>query len=48
MKNFLLWRPFGQKVGAVVSDNDHNIHDITVEQVLDTFNELLKQEKLKI
>jgi len=42
MKNFLLWRPFGQEVGAVVSGNDGNIHDITVDQVFDAFVKLLK------
>jgi len=42
MKNFLLWRPFGQEVGAVVSGNDDNIYDITVDQVFDAFVKLLK------
>ena len=34
MKNFLLWRPFGQEQGAVLSGNDDNIFDITVEQII--------------
>jgi len=42
MKNFLLWKPFGQEVGAVVSGNDDNIHDITVDQVFDSFVKLLE------
>ena len=37
MKNFLLWKPFGQKNGTVVSDNDDNIHDITPLQVYAEF-----------
>jgi ADP-heptose:LPS heptosyltransferase len=44
MKNFMLWRPFDQEVGAVVSGNDDNIHDITVEQVTTTFNKLIEKE----
>ena len=39
MKNFLLWKPFGQENGAVVSGNDDNIHDITPDEV---FEEYLK------
>jgi ADP-heptose:LPS heptosyltransferase len=39
MKNFLLWKPFGQENGSVVAGNDYNIHDITVEAV---FNEFMK------
>lgn len=46
MKNFLLWRPYGQEHGAVVSGNDDNIFDITVDQVFDTFNEVV-HEKLE-
>ena len=37
MKNFLLWRPFGQEKGAVVSTNDDNIFDITVDQVYEAY-----------
>ena len=37
MKNFLLWKPFGQKSGTVVSDNDDNIHGITPQQVYAEF-----------
>ncbi|MDF1544625.1 MAG: glycosyltransferase family 9 protein [bacterium] len=36
-KNFLLWRPFQQEKGAVVSNNDHNIFDIEVDDVYDMF-----------
>jgi heptosyltransferase-3 len=32
-KNFRLWRPYGQKTGAVISHNDYNIFDIEVEDV---------------
>jgi ADP-heptose:LPS heptosyltransferase len=46
MKNFLLWRPYGQEVGAVVSGNDDNIHDITVDQVFDAFQQVLATRKL--
>lgn len=45
MKNFLLWRPYGQDVGAVVSGNDGNIYDITVEQVLDTFVKVVETRR---
>ena len=41
MKNFLLWKPFGQEVGAVVSGNDGNIHDITVDQVFDAYVKII-------
>ncbi len=44
MKNFLLWKPFGQESGTVVSDNDDNIHDITHEQV---YVEFMKVAELK-
>ncbi len=45
MKNFLLWRPFDQEVGAVVSGNDDNIFDITVDQVFDTFIQVVEKRK---
>jgi ADP-heptose:LPS heptosyltransferase len=45
MKNFLLWRPFDQEVGAVVSGNDDNIFDITVDQVFDTFIQVVEKQK---
>ncbi len=45
MKNFLLWKPFGQEVGAVVSGNDDNIHDITVDQVFEAYRQVLAQRK---
>jgi len=44
MKNFLLWKPFGQESGTVVSDNDDNIHDITHQQV---YTEFMKVSELK-
>ncbi len=46
MKNFLLWRPFGQEVGAVVSGNDDNIFDITVDQVYSAYQQVVEQGKL--
>ncbi len=45
MKNFLLWRPYDQGVGAVVSDNDGNIFDITVDQVFEAFQQVMKQQR---
>ncbi|MEE8404685.1 MAG: glycosyltransferase family 9 protein, partial [candidate division Zixibacteria bacterium] len=45
MKNFLLWKPFGQDSGTVVSDNDDNIHDITHQQV---YAEFVKVSELKL
>ncbi len=44
-KNFLLWRPYGQETGAVVSGCDGNIFDITVDQVYDTFVDLVQKQK---
>ncbi|UCC45484.1 MAG: glycosyltransferase family 9 protein [Candidatus Zixiibacteriota bacterium] len=46
MKNFLLWRPYGQEVGAVVSDNDDNIHDITVDRVFEVYTQVLQRYRL--
>lgn len=46
MKNFLLWRPYGQQVGAVVSQNDDNIFDISVEQVYEAFIQVIKGWKI--
>ncbi len=45
MKNFLLWKPYDQEVGAVVSGNDDNIHDITPEAVFDVFQQVLAGRK---
>ena len=44
MYNFMLWRPYMQEEGAVVSGNEHNIHDITVDQVYDAFVTLVEKE----
>ncbi len=46
MKNFLLWRPYKQSVGEVVSNNDDNIHDITPDDVVKTFQKLAIEQKL--
>jgi ADP-heptose:LPS heptosyltransferase len=43
MKNFLLWRPYDQEVGAVVSNNNDNIFDISVNDVFETFIHVTKQ-----
>lgn len=40
-KNFLLWKPYDQEVGSVVSDNDDSIFDITVERVMEVFEQVL-------
>ncbi len=45
MKNFLLWKPYGQEHGAVLSGNDDNIFDITVEQVMAGATEVLSDAK---
>lgn len=45
MKNFLLWRPYGQENGAVVSGCDGNIYDITVEQVFTAFCQVFNERK---
>ncbi len=37
MKNFQLWRPYDQEVGTVVSGNDDNIFDISVDDVFNTY-----------
>ncbi len=39
-KNFRLWRPYGQTVGAVISHNDYNIFDIEVEDVFQAATKL--------
>ncbi len=46
-KNFLLWRPYGQENGAVVSGNDHNIFDIEVEQVYQMFCTVTQSDSRK-
>ena len=48
MKNFMLWRPYDQEEGAVVSSNDHNIYDIEPEQIVETFNKLIKTERKSV
>lgn len=44
MKNFLLWRPYGQKGGSVVSQCDGNIFDITPEQVIESFDKVISSQ----
>ena len=48
MSNFILWRPYGQEDGAVVSNNDDNIFDITPDQVLNTFDIVYAKRKAAI
>ncbi|MFZ5979481.1 MAG: glycosyltransferase family 9 protein [Candidatus Zixiibacteriota bacterium] len=45
VKNFILWHPYDQKEGAVLSDNNDNIFDITVGQVYETYERVLKTGK---
>ncbi len=45
MWNFQAWRPFGQEGGAVISRNDDNIFDITVEQVFGSMVDLLESQR---
>lgn len=40
-KNFLLWSPYGQEEGAVVSNHDGNIFDITVDHAFGTVTKVL-------
>ncbi len=40
-KNFLLWSPYGQEEGAVVSNHDGNIFDITVDHAFGTVTRVL-------
>ena len=42
-KNFLLWKPYDQDFGSVVSDNDDNLFDITVEAVFETFCKVVER-----
>lgn len=46
MKNFMLWRPYSQETGAVVSGNDDNIYDITPDQVFDVFAQVVREQNL--
>jgi ADP-heptose:LPS heptosyltransferase len=43
--NFLLWSPYGQPEGAVVSQDDGNIFDITVDQVYDAVMKIIVKKK---
>ena len=43
MENFLLWKPYGQDAGAVVSNNDDNIHDISPQSVYEAFLKVLQE-----
>jgi ADP-heptose:LPS heptosyltransferase len=44
-KNFVLWSPYGQKDGAVVSGHDGNIFDITVDQAFDVVLKVMAVRK---
>jgi ADP-heptose:LPS heptosyltransferase len=45
-KNFRRWRPFDQPDGAVVSDHEDDIYDITADQVTDRVVQILRRENL--
>ena len=45
VKNFILWHPYDQQEGAVLSDNNDNIFDITVEQVYEAYDRILKTNR---
>jgi ADP-heptose:LPS heptosyltransferase len=47
MRNFHLWRPYGQDFGAVMSGIDDNVFDITVDQVVTAFHEALAHSGLE-
>lgn len=42
-RNFRQWRPFGQDVGAVVAADEDNIFDITVDQVMTAFVQVVSE-----
>lgn len=42
MRNYMLWRPYDQQVGAVVSPTEE-IKDIAVDQTFHTYQELFRQ-----
>jgi ADP-heptose:LPS heptosyltransferase len=42
-KNFLLWKPYDQEIGAVVSDSDHNIHGISIDKAFETYLAVCQQ-----
>lgn len=46
MRNFNLWRPYGQNFGTVMSDKADNVFDITVDQVMAAFQETLSHTGL--
>ena len=48
MKNFTLWRPYGQESGAVVSHNDGNVFDIKVDEIVETFNRLVMVRRTNV
>lgn len=45
-KNFEMWKPYGQDDGAVISNNDYNIFDISVDDVYNTAVRLMMTDKL--
>jgi ADP-heptose:LPS heptosyltransferase len=46
MSNFILWRPYGQDDGAVVSNCDGNIFDIKPDQVYSAFKKVYANRKV--
>lgn len=39
--NLLWWHPYKQREGAVMSANDDNIHDISIDKILKTFESVM-------
>lgn len=48
MKNYILWKPYGQELGAVVSNNEMDIHDLEASEVFDMFRRILAQQKVTV
>ncbi|MCP4570431.1 MAG: glycosyltransferase family 9 protein [FCB group bacterium] len=44
-QNFMLWKPYNQDGGAVISGNDYNIFDIEVDEVFEAAVALMPAEK---
>lgn len=42
--NYLWWHPYKQKEGAVMSENDDNIYDISVDDIISTFESLMPKQ----
>jgi ADP-heptose:LPS heptosyltransferase len=40
-KNINRWKPYGQEVGPVISKHIDNIYDITVDQIMSVYRQIL-------